>query len=114
MKALIGDLRSTKQTSSLSKHGRNAQSVRCFVMNHPTLFLVADALTPVRLMAVLALVAVIAAFVYVVRHLKKIEGTIKIDNLVPAQRGPRNNMVLIVCAVPIVVIALLLFLIFKT
>jgi hypothetical protein len=31
----------------------------------------------------------------------------------PAQRGPRNNLVLIVCAVPIVVVPLLLFPIFK-
>jgi hypothetical protein len=82
-------------------------------MNHPTILLVADPLTPIRLMAVLALVAVIAAFLYVLRHLKKIEGTIRADHLVPAQRGPRNNMVLIICAVPIVVITLLLFLIFK-
>jgi len=82
-------------------------------MNHPTLLLAADPLTPIRFMAVLALVTVIAAFVYVLRHLKKIEGMIKADDLVPAQRGPRNNLVLIMCAVPIVVITLLLFLIFK-
>ncbi len=55
------------------------------------------------------LVAVIAAFVYVLRHLKKIEGMIRADHLVPAERGPRNNMVLIICALPIVVITLLLF-----
>jgi hypothetical protein len=82
-------------------------------MNHPTFLLAVDPLTPIRFMAVLALVAVVAAFLYVLRHLKKIEGTIKIDNLVPVERGPRNNMVLIICAVPIVVIGLLLFLIFK-
>ena len=36
------------------------------------------------------------------------------DNLIPAQRGPRNNVVLIMCAVPIVVtITLLLLLIIK-
>lgn len=68
---------------------------------------------PIRIMAVVALAAVITAFIYVLRHLKKIERTIMADNLIPAQRGPRNNMVLIVCAVPIVVITLLLFLIFK-
>jgi len=83
-------------------------------MDHPTFLLAVDPLTPIRFMAVVALLAVIAAFVYVLRHLKKIEGTIKADDLVPAQIGPRNNMVLIICAVPIVVITLLLFLIFKT
>lgn len=58
-----------------------------------------------------ALVAVILAFVYVLRHLKKIEQMIVTDNLVPAERGPRNNVVLIICAIPIVVVTLLLFLI---
>lgn len=82
-------------------------------MNHLTFLLAADPLMPIRFMAVLALLAVIAAFVYVLRHLKKIEAMIKTDDLVPAQRGPRNNLVLIICAVPIVVITLLLFLIFK-
>jgi hypothetical protein len=57
--------------------------------------------------------AVIVAFLYVVTHLRKIERMIVSDNLVPAERGPRNNVVLIVCAVPIVIVTLLLFLIFK-
>jgi hypothetical protein len=35
------------------------------------------------------------------------------DNVVPSERGPRNNMVFIACAVPIVVMMLLLFLILK-
>jgi hypothetical protein len=78
-----------------------------------TFFLAADALLPVRVLAIVAMVAVIGAFVYVVTHLRKIERMIVSDNLVPAQRGPRNNLVLIVCAVPIVVVTLLLFLIFK-
>ena len=82
-------------------------------MNHPTFLLAADPLLPIRILAVVALVAVIAAFVYVLRHFKKIEGMIKADDVIPAQRGPRNNMVLIACAVPIVIITLLLFLIFK-
>ncbi len=68
---------------------------------------------PIRVLAVIALVAVVVAFIYVVTHLRKIEGMIVSDNLVPAQRGPRNNMVLIACAVPVVVTALLLFLILK-
>lgn len=83
-------------------------------MDHAAFILAADPLMPIRVMAVVALVAVIAVFVYVLRHLKKIEGMIKADNLVPEQRGPRNNMVLIMCAVPIVIITLLLFLVFTT
>jgi len=78
-----------------------------------TPLLAADPLMPIRVLAIIALVAVIIAFLYVVTHLRKIEGMIAADNLVPAQRGPRNNMVLIACAVPIVVMTLLLFLIFK-
>ena len=71
------------------------------------------ALVPIQIMAGLALVAVIVAFIYVARHLRKIERMMVSDNLVPAERGPRNNMVLIVCAVPIVIVTLLLFLIFN-
>ena len=37
----------------------------------------------------LALLAVIGVFIYVLRHLKRIERAIVADNLVPAQRGPR-------------------------
>ena len=78
-----------------------------------SVFLAADSLMPIRVLAVIALIALVAAFTYVVTHLRKIERMIASDNLVPARRGPRNNMVLIVCAVPIVVMTLLLFLIFK-
>jgi hypothetical protein len=74
----------------------------------------APGLFPIRIMAIVALVAVLLAFVYVVRHLKKIEQMIVRDDLVPAERGPRNNMVLIICAIPIVVVSLLLFLIITT
>ena len=70
-----------------------------------------SALLPIRILAAIALVAVIAAFIYVLRHLKQIERTISADNLVPTERGPRNNMVLIICAIPIVIVTLLLFLI---
>lgn len=71
------------------------------------------ALLPIRVLAGVALVAVIGAFIYVLRHLRKIEQTIVDEGLVPAERGPRNNVVLIICAIPIVVTALLLFLILK-
>ena len=74
----------------------------------------ADALLPIRIVASLAFVAVIGASVYVLRHLRKIEHTIVADNLIPSERGPRNNLVLIICAVPIIVVTLLLFLILKT
>jgi NADH:ubiquinone oxidoreductase subunit 2 (subunit N) len=80
------------------------------VSNSPIL-LVTDPLLPIRILAIIALIAVIVAFIYVLRHLKRIERMIAADNLVPAERGPRNNMVLIICAVPIIVIGLLLFLI---
>jgi hypothetical protein len=68
---------------------------------------------PIRIMAFVALLAVVFAFIYVLRHLQAIERTIARDDLVPSERGPRNNMVLIICAVPIVLTTLLLFLIFK-
>jgi hypothetical protein len=74
---------------------------------------VSDALLPIRIVASIALVAVIIAFIYVLSHLKKIEQTIVSDNLVPPRRGPRNNVVLIICAIPIIVITLLLFLVLK-
>jgi hypothetical protein len=33
---------------------------------------------------------------------------------VPAERGPRNNVLLIVCAIPIIVVTLLFYLVIKT
>jgi hypothetical protein len=71
-------------------------------------------LLPIRIVASVALASAILAFVYVLRHLKKIEQMIVSDRLVPAQRGPRNNVVLIICAIPIVVVSLLVFLIIRT
>ena len=77
-----------------------------------TLILAASpGLEPIRMLAIVALIAVVLAFIYVLRHLKKIEKAIMTDRLVPVERGPRNNVVLIICAIPIVVVALLLFLI---
>jgi len=70
-----------------------------------------SALLPIRILAGVALISVVFAFIYVLRHLKKIERTIAVDDLVPSERGPRNNMVLVICAIPIVVVTLLLFLI---
>lgn len=67
----------------------------------------------IRILAGVALAAVIFSFIHVARNLKQIERTIQADNLVPAERGPRNNVVLMICIIPIVVVALLLFLIIK-
>ncbi len=75
--------------------------------------LASDPLFPVRILAGVAFVAVICAFVYVLRHLRQIEKKIVTDALVPRELGPRNNLVLLICAIPIIVVALLLFLIVK-
>lgn len=82
-------------------------------MNHLPITLAADPLLPIRILAFVALVAVVLAFVYVLRHLQSIERTIARDDLIPRLPGPRSNTVLIICAVPIVLTTLLLFLIFK-
>jgi hypothetical protein len=76
--------------------------------------LATDPLLPVRIVAAIAFVAVVCAFVFVMRHLRKIEKTIVSDNLVPSELGARNNMVLMVCLIPIIVTALLLYLIITT
>lgn len=68
---------------------------------------------PIRIVAVIALVAVVSAFIFVLRHLREIEQTIRADNLVPGERGPRNNLVLMMCAIPIVIVTLLVFLAIK-
>ncbi|MFZ3377689.1 MAG: hypothetical protein WA183_19245 [Chthoniobacterales bacterium] len=75
--------------------------------------LASDPLLAVRILAGIAFIAVICAFVYVLRHLRQIEKTIVADALVPKELGPRNNLVLMICAIPIIVVALLLFLIVK-
>jgi hypothetical protein len=79
-----------------------------------TQFLATDPLLPIRIVAIIAFIAMICAFVYVLRHLRKIEKTIMADHLVPAEIGPRNNLVLMVCLIPLIVTALLLFLIINT
>jgi len=74
----------------------------------------ADPLLAVRIVAIIAFIAMVCAFVYVFRHLRKIKKTIVADDLVPAELGPRDNMVLIVCLIPLIITALLLYLIVKT
>jgi len=85
------------------------------ILTKPTDLILAAApeLLPVRIIAAIALVAVIVAFVHVVRHLKSIEQTLVKDDLVPTERGPRNNVLLMVCAIPIIVVALLFYLVLK-
>jgi hypothetical protein len=73
----------------------------------------APELLPVRIIANIALVAVVVAFVHVLRHLKSIEQTIVKDDLMPVERGPRDNVLLMVCAIPIIVVALLFYLVMK-
>lgn len=82
-------------------------------MKHLPMLLTADPLLPVRVLAAIAFIAATSAFIYMLRHLKRIERLIKADALLPAQRGPRNNMALIICAVPVVVMTLLLFLVLQ-
>src|SRR5206468_5950942 len=76
--------------------------------------LATDPLLPVRIVAAIAFVAMICAYVYVLRHLRKIEKNIVADNLVPNELGPRNNMVLMVCLIPLIATALLLYLVIET
>ena len=79
----------------------------------PLILAAAPELLPVRIVAGIALVAVIVAFVHVLRHLKRIERTIVKDDLVPTERGPRDNVLVMVCAIPIMVVALLFYLVLK-
>lgn len=71
-------------------------------------------LLPLRVMATIALLIVIAVFIWVLRHLRKIEKTIVADDLVPRQRGPRNKMILRARAITFIIVSLLVFLIIKT
>ena len=79
----------------------------------PLILAAAPELLPVRIVAGIALVTVIVAFVHVMRHLKRIEQTIVKDDLVPTERGPRDNVLVMVCAIPIMVVALLFYLVLK-
>jgi hypothetical protein len=76
--------------------------------------LATDPLLPMRIVAGIAFTAIICAFIYVLRHLRKIETTVVADSLVPSELGPRNNMVLMVCTIPLVFTALPLYLVVTT
>ncbi len=73
-----------------------------------------DPLLPIRIIVGIALVAVIATFIHVLCHLRQIRRTAERDNLVPSAVGPRDNLVLMVCLIPVIVVSLLLFLVLKT
>ena len=75
--------------------------------------LAADPLLSLRIVAGTAFTAMVCAYAYVLRHLRQIEKTIVADNLVPSELGARNNTVLMVCLVPLVISALLLYLALK-
>jgi len=75
--------------------------------------LAADPLLPLRIVAGIGFVAMLIAYLHVLRHLRQIEKTIVADNLVPRELGARNNTVLMVCLVPLVLTALLLYLALK-
>jgi hypothetical protein len=87
-------------------------AVKTFIQS-TMLLAAAPELLPVRVVAGIALAAVIIAFLHVVRHLKSIEQTIVKDDLMPTERGPRDNVLLMVCAFPIIVVALLFYLVLK-
>jgi len=87
--------------------------VAILIQSTDSILAAAPELLPVRIIAAIALIAVIIAFVHVLRHLKSIERTVVKDDLMPAERGPRDNMLLLVCAIPIFVVALLLYLVMK-
>jgi hypothetical protein len=88
-------------------------AVTSFIQSTASILAAAPELLPVRIVAGIALLAVIIAFVHVVRHLKSIERTIVKDDLMPTERGPRDNVLLMVCAFPIIVVALLFYLVLK-
>lgn len=69
-------------------------------------------LLSIRMLAVIALIAVVLSFLYVIR--RGIERTIVNDDMVPEEPGARDSVVLIICAIPIIVVALLLYVVVKT
>lgn len=68
---------------------------------------------PLRVLAAIMLVGILCTFIYVLRHLSKIKNELADDDIVPDEKGPRNNMIFIVCAVAFIAVCLLLFLVVK-
>ena len=70
----------------------------------------AAALLPIRILAGLGLLAVWNIFRWVLRHRRGLTRVAYEDQVVPDLRGPRNNLVLVACAITALVSSLLLFL----
>ncbi|MFL6594522.1 MAG: hypothetical protein ACJ8HQ_03670 [Chthoniobacterales bacterium] len=68
---------------------------------------------PLRVFAAILLVAVLCGLVWVLRHLGKIKRELAEDDVIPTERGPRKNMILVVCALTFAAVCLLLLLIVK-
>ena len=68
-------------------------------------------LWPIRVIAGLGLIGVWNIFHWVLRHRRGLTRLAYEDQAVPDLRGPRNNLVLIACAITAVVSSLLLFLV---
>lgn len=68
---------------------------------------------PLRVFAAILLVAILCGLVWVLRHLGKLKRELTDDDAIPTERGPRNNMVLVVCALAFAAVCLLLFLVVK-
>src|SRR5262245_48362016 len=66
-------------------------AVKVLIKSIDSILAAAPELLPVRIIAAIALIAVIVAFVHVLRHLKSIERTIVKDDLMPIERGPRDK-----------------------
>ena len=68
---------------------------------------------PLRVFAAILLVGILCALIYVLRHLAGVKKELKDDDVLRTERGPRNNMIFIVCAVTFIAVCLLLFLLLK-
>lgn len=67
------------------------------------------ALFPIRVVAAIALAGVVLLFVHVLRHVKKIGREFVAEDLIPAMRGPCNNLIFVASALTFVVASLLVF-----
>ncbi|HEY0369026.1 MAG TPA: hypothetical protein VGC85_05475 [Chthoniobacterales bacterium] len=68
---------------------------------------------PLRVFAAILLVLILSTVIYVLRHLTKVKEELREDDIVPTERGARDNMLFLVCAVTFLAVCLLLFLLVK-
>ena len=71
----------------------------------------AAALLPIRILASLGLIGVWNIFHWVLRHRRRLTRLAYEDQVVPDLRGPRNNLILLACAITAIISSLLLFLV---